>query len=72
MPQYVEKRYCIEEVLPGMILGEDINDRNGKIILTKGAILTEKLIRLLDNWNVPHITVREKAAEPVKSYNSSA
>lgn len=72
MTHYIEKSYCIEEVLPGMILGEDISDRSGKIILSRGAILTDRLIKLLDNWNIPQITVREKAAEPINNYNIQA
>lgn len=68
MLRYVEKQYRIEDVLPGMILGEDISDCSGKIILSQGVTLSERLIRLLENWNIAKVKIREGFVEEIADY----
>ncbi|MDD4602158.1 MAG: hypothetical protein PHQ46_14125, partial [Negativicutes bacterium] len=71
MLQYREKQYRIEDVLPGMTLGEDIGHNSGKSILNQGAVLTEKLIQRLENWHIAHVVIRE-VVEPTKENRSQA
>lgn len=42
----------IEDVRPGMILGADVKDQNGRILLTSGHELTDRHVKIFKMWGV--------------------
>lgn len=73
MTDYVKKLYSIEELFPGMEVGNDVLTDSGKIILREGTILTASGIEGLTAWDIASVTIREKVAPtPVITAESSA
>lgn len=58
---YIVKAIKLDDIKTGMVLGEDIKDVTGKVLVTKGNELTEVLITRLLNYNQ-----LGKVAEPIK------
>ncbi len=42
----------VGEIKPGMVIAEDIYDRNGRFLLGKGVVLSEKHLRVLKIWGI--------------------
>ncbi|WP_378956326.1 HD-GYP domain-containing protein [Pelosinus sp. sgz500959] len=64
MTDYIQKRYGIDDVLPGMEVGKDVLTDSGQIMLTVGTILTESIIEGLKCWDVPSVFIQEKISTP--------
>ncbi len=56
-----------EDLQPGMILADDIHDRNGLILLGKGHEMTEKDLRILMMWGVTEADIEGIDREEVIS-----
>jgi hypothetical protein len=41
-----------ENLMPGMLLADDVHDRNGRLLLGAGTELTEKHIHIFRTWGV--------------------
>lgn len=48
----VIRRFRIQDVEPGMTLGMPAINNAGRVVLTEGTVLTQKLIDRLQNWNI--------------------
>ncbi len=57
---YVDKRYGIEDVLPGMEVGRDVLTDGGQVMLTKGTLLTAGAIEGMKMWDITSVMIREK------------
>ena len=60
MSNYVLKRYPIEDLVPGMVLGKVLLSEDGKIFLHEGAVLTLRIIQSLPLWGIKQVEVREE------------
>ena len=56
----------IDYAEPGMILGQDITDQYGKLLLEKGMALTESYIKRLRNLGIDKISVSDHEATLLK------
>jgi hypothetical protein len=48
----LNRRFRIQDVEPGMILDKPAISAAGRVILTEGTVLTDKLIARLQNWDI--------------------
>jgi hypothetical protein len=55
---------ALAEVEPGMVLSDNLLDRQGQILLPKGAILTERTIALLPSHGIDAVPVLRSGAAP--------
>jgi len=53
----------IDQLEPGMVIGSDVVDRNGRVLLSAGTALTEKHLRVFRMWGVTEADV-EGIASP--------
>lgn len=53
MPKYVKAI----DIVDGMILAEDIKNRQGYLMLSKGMELGTKHIKVFTTWNIPGVLV---------------
>jgi len=51
-------RINIEDVQPGMVLGSDTKDRNGRVLLGAGNVLTEKHLKIFKMWGVTEADIK--------------
>ncbi len=47
----------LEEIVPGMVLGEPILNRYGQTLLTPGVVIEEKHLLMFKTWGIKHITI---------------
>lgn len=57
-------------VKPGMILAQDVRDRNGRLLIHGGAALSEEHLRILKIWGVVEIDVEGLDREELESKRS--
>ncbi|MCR4956734.1 MAG: HD-GYP domain-containing protein [Lachnospiraceae bacterium] len=50
------------QILPGMVLAEDVKTKSGQVIMDKGTVLNERLIARLDFYSISSITI--ESSEP--------
>ena len=58
---------ALAEVVPGMVLSDDLLDRQGQTLLPKGAILTDRTIALLPSHGIDAVPVLRSGAAPAAS-----
>ncbi len=46
------KRLTLDAIEPGMILATEVKDRNGRVLLSAGAEITEKHLRIFKMWGI--------------------
>lgn len=51
------KLVLVGDIVPGMVLSDNLLDRHGKILLPKGTLLTEKLIESLRRHEIEMVPV---------------
>ncbi len=67
------KRYTVEELRPGMILAQQVDDDQGRTIMPEGARLTPMHIKRLQKWGLDSVVVAENdAGDPESSSIVSA
>lgn len=67
------KRTFIANLIPGMVTGEDVYSYSNQLIVSKGTVLTDKIITRLEFYSVPSIRIMEnKVQEPTISDPYSA
>ncbi|MCE5284926.1 MAG: HD-GYP domain-containing protein [Pelosinus sp.] len=59
MPHYVNKRFSIYDVIPGMEVGKVVLTENGQVALSEGTVLNFSLIERLKYWGVNSLEIRE-------------
>ena len=67
-------RINLEDVQPGMVLESDAKDRNGRVLLGAGNVLTEKHLKIFKMWGVTEADVKgiekeEVAARAVSGFD---
>ena len=53
----IHKQCALSEVIPGMVLSDDLLDPQGQVLLPKGATLTERTIESLHRHQVDSLTI---------------
>ncbi|MBE5891017.1 MAG: HD domain-containing protein [Lachnospiraceae bacterium] len=56
----------IERAFPGMLLGSDVLDSDGRILISKNTVLTEQFIERLINLGIPAVYVEDKLSSGVE------
>jgi hypothetical protein len=59
-----------DNLLPGMILGADVRDRSGRLLLGSGTELSERHLFILRTWGVVEVEIAG-AEEEVDDQNSA-
>ncbi|MFH2093912.1 MAG: HDOD domain-containing protein [Pseudomonadota bacterium] len=59
------KRINIDKIQPGMILGRDVANREGRRLLSKDMMLTSKEIRILKMWGIPEVIIHQDPAAEI-------
>jgi hypothetical protein len=55
----------IDALQPGMRVGRDVVEASGQTLLRAGTEITEKHLRVLRSWGVPHVEIEgEKPPDP--------
>ncbi len=57
------KRVKTKDLLPGYVLAEDVYNYNGQMILTKGLVLTDKIITRLEFYSILSVRVEDEIQE---------
>lgn len=48
----------IEDLQPGMVLSTDVKDHSGRVILSAGAEIIEKHLRIFKSWGITEADVK--------------
>ncbi|CQR74837.1 Cyclic di-GMP phosphodiesterase response regulator RpfG [Sporomusa ovata DSM 2662] len=56
----LSRRFRIQDVEPGMMLAKPAVTVEGRVVLTEGTVLTEKLIARLQNWRIYAVDISEE------------
>jgi hypothetical protein len=56
----------LTDITPGMVLSDDLLDRQGNILLPKGAVLTDQIIALLPGHGIGMLPIVCEQAAPAK------
>lgn len=62
------RKVDISELIPGMVVANNVKNYNGQIILPVGYKLTEKAITKLAFYSIPHIHIEDGPVTPPKPY----
>lgn len=63
---------ALAEVMPGMILSDELLDRQGQVLLPKGAVLTAKTIALLPSHGIDMLAVLRRDGSAAASQSDPA
>lgn len=66
------KRVGIEKLEPGIELGKDLYAFDGRLLLAKGTVITEKHLERLVNQGINHVYILEPAGEVARSEEFTA
>ncbi len=61
----------LDAIKPGMILASDIKDRNGRVLLSAGAEITEKHLRIFKIWGILEAHIQGEEQEDVHPKTAS-
>lgn len=50
----------LEKLMPGMVLAQNVKDRNGRVLLTAGQAINEKNLKMLKSWGVADVLVADQ------------
>ncbi len=53
----------INDITPGMILAQNVQDSNGRILLREGMELTIRHIRIMKTWGVADADIKDLSSE---------
>jgi len=62
----------IEDIEPGMVLGADVKDRTGRVLLSKGTAITEKHLSIFKMWGVVDATIENADKEKIEAKATAA
>lgn len=57
----------IEDIEPGMILGAEVKDRTGRVLLSQGTTITEKHISIFKMWGVVDAMIENADKEKIEA-----
>jgi hypothetical protein len=46
-----------EDLKEGMVVGEDVKDKNGQLLLPAGLALSEKHLELVKSWGISQVSI---------------
>ncbi len=61
------KRISVHKIEPGMILGEDVLNTEGRYLFSKHLELTDKEIRTLKMWGIPEVLILSRERDETQS-----
>jgi hypothetical protein len=61
----------LESLKPGMVLGTDVKDRAGRILLASGQEISEKALRVFKMWGVTEADIQGVDQEQVAAMSTS-
>lgn len=61
------KRLIRSNLIPGMIVGEDVFSYENQLIIPRGLVLTDKMITRLEFYSIPNIKIKDDPDEPFDS-----
>lgn len=53
------KRLCTSNLIPGMIVGEDVFSHSNQLVIPKGLRLTDKTITRLEFYSIPYVKIKD-------------
>ena len=53
----------INQLTSGMVLRNDVRDRSGRVLLRRGAKLTDNTVRVLKTWGVSEVEIRDDSED---------
>jgi len=53
----------VDDLAPGMVLGESVHDGQGRLLMSAGTELTERHLRAFQLWGVMAVKIRGAAGE---------
>ncbi|MCB9482021.1 MAG: HDOD domain-containing protein [Desulfobacteraceae bacterium] len=59
-------KIAVAELVPGMIVKYDIEDRNGRVLLNQGAVIESHHLRILKMWGVYEVDITSNEAVTLK------
>ena len=62
----------IEDIEPGMILGAEVKDRTGRVLLSKGTTITEKHLSIFKMWGVIDAAIENADKEMIEAKAAAA
>lgn len=57
----------IQDIEPGMVLGAEVKDRTGRVLLSKGTTITEKHLSIFKMWGVVDATIENADKEKIEA-----
>lgn len=63
MVQYLKRQCLLRNVVPGSELGSALLSEAGRVVLEEGTIVTENVLKILENWGISRIEIREEVPE---------
>lgn len=57
------RRLMTSQLIPGMVIAEDVYNFNNQLILSRGTVLTDTLITRLDMYSIIYVRIEETAQE---------
>lgn len=61
------KKINVNRIKPGMILDQDVVNRDGRRLLLKNMVLAQKEIRTLKMWGIPEIMIQEEPHKDIQT-----
>ncbi|NOY62834.1 MAG: hypothetical protein GXP10_06760 [Gammaproteobacteria bacterium] len=61
----------LNDIASGMVLADDVADRNGRVLLRSGAEITEKHIRIMKTWGVVEANIADISKEDVEEKSTA-
>ncbi len=62
----------IEDIEPGMILGAEVKDRTGRVLLSKGTVISEKHVSIFKMWGVIDAVIENADKEKIDAKATAA
>jgi hypothetical protein len=57
----------LAQIQPEMVLAADVLDRNGRVLLKAGLAISEKHLKILQQWGVTEADIKDVSREDVNS-----
>ncbi|HLP18078.1 MAG TPA: hypothetical protein VK470_17605 [Bacteroidota bacterium] len=57
----------IQDIEPGMVLGAEVKDRTGRVLLSKGTTVTEKHLSIFKMWGVVDAIIENADKEKIEA-----
>ena len=54
----MKKTTKVMELTPGMVVARCVTDINGKVVLSEGAVSSERTIQRLQTWDISEVCIK--------------